>query len=117
MTSSLDELRRLGEELREIFVEERKAIAALDHARLEAVSVRKQAIAGHLAGLRETIPTGDPLVRDLFAAIRVEAHATAMLAAAATEAVRALLGYDTSSSYDRRARPVTHGPTRTLAAY
>lgn len=118
MSSPLDELRRLGEELREVFTEERRAIATLDHARLELVAVRKQALARDLAELRPKITTHDAIVRDLFEAIRIEAQATAMLAAAATEAVRAVLGYDTrSNGYDRHARPITTGPTRTLAAY
>jgi hypothetical protein len=40
-----------------------------------------------------------------------------MLASTANAAVRVLLGYETSTSYDRRARQVTQGPSRILAAY
>jgi len=48
-----------------------------------------------------------PVLRALFAALRVEAHANAMLATAATEAVRAMLGYESTGGYDRAARRTT----------
>jgi hypothetical protein len=123
------ELLELGEELRTVFTDERRAIAALDHARLEQLAGRKPEHAGRLAALAaaaaaETAaaeaagdPAGDPATRALFAALRVEAHATALLAAAAAEAVRALLGYETTGGYDRRARPLTAAHARILAAY
>jgi hypothetical protein len=47
-------------------------------------------------------------------AIRVEARATAMLAATANQAVRALLGYE-PAGYDRRAKRISQSPTRILA--
>jgi len=52
----------------------------------------------------------------LFEAIRVEARATAMLAAAATQAVRAMLGYEPAAGYDKKARQLPTGPTRVLTA-
>src|SRR5262245_64140263 len=84
-------LRELGEELRETFAEERRAIGALDHARLTYLAVHKQHLAERLGQARDDAPDADlPVMRELFAALRVEAHANALLASAATEAVRAL---------------------------
>jgi hypothetical protein len=40
-----------------------------------------------------------------------------MLAAAATQAVRAMLGYEPAAGYDKKARQLTTGPTRILTAY
>jgi hypothetical protein len=115
-TEQLDELRRLGEELRQLFADERDAIAKLDARRLEALVAAKRAVAARLASLPAV--DRDPLVRDLFAAIRVEAQATAMLAASATEAVRTMLGYETAPTYDRRAKQTTLAPTtRILTTY
>jgi hypothetical protein len=115
---ALDELRRLGEELRQAFADERAAIAALDHARLEQVATHKRALAERLAEVREpALATGSSAVRDLFTAIRAEAHATAMLAAAASQTVRALLGYESTGGYDKRGVHRTTGPMRLLAAY
>jgi hypothetical protein len=114
-TRELDELRRLGEELRRVFADERRAIAALDHPALERVADDKRRLVAalSLSGVRTK---KSPEARALFAAIRVEARATAELAAAATEAVRALLGYEAGVGYDRRARRVTADHTRTLTA-
>ncbi len=52
----------------------------------------------------------------MLAALRVDAQANAMLASAAAEAVRALLGREVTG-YDRRARRVTHASDRPLATY
>lgn len=118
MTSAeLDELRRAGEELRAVFADERRAISTLDAPLLESVAARKQQVAAHLEQLRSRLSTTDPLVRDLFAAIRVEAQATALLATAATQAVRELLGYKPANAYDRRARHETSRPGRVLGTY
>jgi hypothetical protein len=107
----LDNLRALGEELRETFAEERRAIGALDHARLTYLAVHKQHLADRLGEARDAAPVADlPIMRELFAALRVEAHANALLASAATEAVRAMLGYEPGGGYDRRARPTTAHP-------
>jgi hypothetical protein len=104
----LDNLRELGEELRETFAEERRAIGALDHARLTYLAVHKQHLAQRLGEARDAAPVTDlPAMRELFAALRVEAHANALLASAATDAVRAMLGYEPGPGYDRRARPTT----------
>lgn len=113
----LDDLRALGEELRETFAEERRAIGALDHARLTYLAVHKQHLAERLGEARDAAPVADlPLMRELFAALRVEAHASALLASAATEAVRAMLGYEAGSGYDHRARPTTAHPMMVLRA-
>jgi hypothetical protein len=113
----LDNLRELGEELRETFAEERRAIGALDHARLTYLAVHKQHLAERLGEARDAAPVSDlPAMRELFAALRVEAHANALLASAATEAVRAMLGYESGPGYDRRARPTTVQPLLTIRA-
>jgi len=113
----LDELRRTGEELRVVFADERRAISTLDHALLETVATRKQALATQLENLRSQVNMTDPLVRDLFVAIRIEAQATALLAVTATQAVRELLGYKPATAYDRFARTQTSRPGRVLATY
>jgi hypothetical protein len=111
----LFDLRALGEELRETFAEERRAIGALDHARLTYLAVHKHHLAERLGQARDTAPVCDlPVMRELFAALRVEAHANALLASAATEAVRAMLGYEPAGTYDRRARPTTVQPMMVL---
>lgn len=115
---ALMELRELGQELSQAFADERRAIAALDHERLEALAEHKTKIAYRLAEIREAaLATGSPAVRDLFIAIRLEAQSTAILAATAANAVRAMLGYETSTTYDRRAKPTTNRIPRILAAY
>jgi hypothetical protein len=113
----LDNLRELGEELRETFAEERRAIGALDHARLTYLAVHKQHLAERLGEARDAAPAANlPAMRALFAALRVEAHANAVLANAATEAVRAMLGYEPRGGYDRKARPTTPLPLLTIRA-
>lgn len=115
---TLDELRRTAEELRAAFAEERRAISTLDHARLEYLARHKQTVAQALHDLAtHLMPEAGPEIRRLFEALRVEAQASAMLVAAATQAVHALLGYDTSGVYDRRARRASHGPRRNLVTY
>lgn len=116
-TAHLDELRRTGEELRVLFADERRAISTLDHAKLEEVATAKIDIAHRLEKLRTSLDATDPLVRDLFIAIRTEARATALLASAANQAVRGILGYKPANAYDRRARQETHGPGRVLATF
>ncbi len=111
----LERLRELGEELRATFADERRAIGALDHARLTYLAVHKQHLAERLAEARDTAPVVDaPAMRELFAALRVEAHANAMLATVATEAVRAMLGHESTGGYDRSARRTTTHPMQML---
>jgi parvulin-like peptidyl-prolyl isomerase len=117
VSTSLDELCRAGEELRVLFAEERRAISSLDHAKLEELATAKIAVAQKLESLRANVDTKDPAVRDLFIAIRTEAHATTLLAAAATQAVRSMLGYKPANAYDRLARQQTTGPGRVLATF
>lgn len=113
----LGQLRELGEELRATFAEERRAIGALDHARLTYLAVHKQHLAEQLAQARATAPAIEaPGVRELFLALRVEAHANALLATAATEAVRALLGHQSPGTYDRSARRTSSPLMRTILA-
>ena len=110
----LAELRHLGDELRQAFADERQAISELDYLRLEQLAETKRDIATRLA----KYTTRDaPELRSFFAAIRDEARDTAMLAAAATQAVRAMLGYEPAAGYDKKARQLTTGPNRILTAY
>ena len=114
----LEQLRELGEELRATFAEERRAIGALDHARLTYLAVHKQHLAERLSEARAATPVAQaPVLRELFAALRVEAHANAMLATAATEAVRAMLGYQSTGGYDRSAKRTTIPMRPALATY
>ena len=114
----LNELRQLGEELRQAFADERRAISSLDSVRLGELAVHKEQLANRLAELRgPALATGSPAVKELFVAIRIEARATAMLAATAAEAVRAMLGYQTSGAYDRRARQTITVAPRLMTAY
>lgn len=114
MTDRHDHLRRVGDELRAVFAEERKAIAKLDHAALAFIAERKRQLADELARAREGLESS-PELRALFEAIRVEAHATATLAGAATQAVRAILGIsDSANAYDRHANRTTTQRVRTL---
>jgi hypothetical protein len=109
----LSDLRELGEELRATFAEERRAIGALDHAQLTYLAVHKQHLAERLAEARDTAPAvASPVLRQLFTALRAEAHANALLATVATEAVRALLGYEPAGTYTRSARPTSTHPFR-----
>lgn len=111
------ELRELGEELRATFADERRAIGALDHAKLTYLAVHKQHLATRLAEARNAAPQAEsPVLRQLFTALRAEAQANALLATVATEAVRALLGYESSGAYTRGARPTLSQPIRHLLA-
>src|SRR5262245_59782878 len=77
----LEQLRELCEETRATCAEERRAIGALDHARLTYLAVHKQHLAEQLAEARDAAPPVEaPVVRDLFAALRNEAQANALLA-------------------------------------
>lgn len=116
--TDLERLRALGEELRALFADERRAITQLDHARLIYLAEQKQRVASALAELQGSMTKTDaPELRLLLEAVRVEARANAMLAATASEAVRALLGYEPASGYNRRAKPVTNHPLRLIASY
>jgi hypothetical protein len=114
----LHELRQIGEELRQVFADERRAISSLDSSRLEQLALHKEQLANKLAELRgPALATGLTAVKDLFVAIRIEARATAILAATATEAVRSMLGYKSSGAYDRRAKQTITVAPRLITAY
>ena len=84
---------------------------------LATLAAHKAELADSLARARDCAPAsifGD--VRMLLAAVRAEAQATAMLATAATAAVRALLGIE-HTGYDRRARRTQAQNPRLLATY
>lgn len=120
-TAQLDELRRLGDELRGLFARERRAIATLDHAQLTLLAEQKRAVSEQLAATHRAAGGGrlPRDLRDLFTAVQAEARANQMLANTAAEAVRALLGYEApANSYDRRARKLAARPAmRTLMTY
>jgi hypothetical protein len=105
-----DELRRLGEELRAVFAQERTAIGQLDHEALATIFEAKQRLVTELGRLQANAAP-DAELRALFQTIRVEAHATALLSNHASHAINALLGRE-SSGYDRRAnRTMASGPS------
>jgi hypothetical protein len=112
-----EELRRVGEELRAVFAAERAAIASLDHEALARAYDAKQRLVPELGRLRGNA-SPDRELRALFQALRVEAHATALLANRAGHAVNALLGRE-PGGYDRRAnRTMAAAPSlRSLRAY
>ena len=115
MTESPASFIALAEEMRALLVRERAAIVALDAAQLTAFATQKQAVADQLArACREETMT--PAHRDVARALQAETRANAMLAAAAGEAVRALLGRQ-PAGYDRRARRVMASSGRALVAY
>jgi hypothetical protein len=114
---AVDELRTLGEELRDVLAHERRAISALDHAALAFLASRKQDLAERLARARDAAGgLFAPEVKALFETLRAEAHATAMLAHTASTAVRALLGRE-HTGYDRHARRTETARLRLLATY
>jgi hypothetical protein len=107
---------QLADRLRGVFAEERAAISALDHARLDALLATKQQLAGELAmASREATPS--PALRAVIEQLRIEAHASAVLAAIAGEAVRGVLGYEPANTYDRRARSVDHRSSQVIARF
>lgn len=112
-----DEARQLAEELRAVFARERSAIGALDHAALETLAREKLAVVEALRRCAAALGPAAVELRELFAALRVEAQASAMLAATATQAVRALLGYEPQGTYDRQARRAEQPPLRTVLTY
>lgn len=116
--TDLVRLRELGEELRALFADERKAIATLDHAHLTYLAEQKQRVAAALGELHARMtPVDAPELKLLLEAVRIEAGANAILAAAAGDAVRALLGYEPAAGYNRRAKPISSHPLRLLASY
>jgi flagellar biosynthesis/type III secretory pathway chaperone len=98
--------RELAHELHALLAEERKAIGKLDHERLTWIATQKQRVSDELERARDDTPA----CRQVIAALQVDARTNAMLAAAAADAVRALLGREVTG-YDRRARRVTQAST------
>lgn len=112
---NISELLALGEQLRQTFADERRAIGKLDHASLVTLADTKRELVSRLSSFDPT-GIGDPRVREMLELVRAEAQATALLVSTANAAVRMLLGYETGS-YDRRARSVSFGSSRILASY
>ena len=101
-----------------MLADERAAIASLDHDRLGRAADHKLRVARELDALRARLAPGSaPELRAVFAALRAETRTNAILAATAAQAVRKLLGYETTGSYDRRARQTMAPRARTLATY
>ncbi len=96
--------------LRTVMAEERRAIARLDLAAVEALTVRKHAIVTALEQQRAAPLDGEG--RRLLARTRIELAANAALLAAASEGVAALLGRTPDDRYDRQAR--CHASTQPL---
>ncbi len=114
MTPVEQDLHALGEELRGLFAEERKAIAKLDHQKLGWLAEQKRLVVDRLNTIKPEKPS--PTIRTLFEAIRAEARATAMLAATAAAGVRVLLGRELTG-YDRHARRTESTAYRLRATY
>lgn len=103
-------------ELRTIMAEERRAIARLDLAAIDALTERKRSLAPGLVSAAEQAKK-DPAVARLVTQVRVEISANSILLAAANEAIAVILGQDPNPGYDHRARRQTGAPQalRTLA--
>lgn len=110
----LDELRLVGAELRAVLASERSAIARLDRPELERLGATKQEVVARLAALAPRVPANRD-VRAFMHVLRLEAQATALLAATAAQSVRVVLGYEPTGSYDRRARQNPTHRMRVLA--
>ena len=106
------QLASLVDDLCAAFAEERTAIAALDHTRIEELASRKHALAGEMVSLCDRSPESRLLVER----VRIEARANALLAQMAGDAIRSLLGIDTNG-YDRRAKPITSQMARIRVTY
>ncbi|HRC58628.1 MAG: hypothetical protein IPI49_31600 [Myxococcales bacterium] len=105
---SLDELRLLIDELRASFAEQRRAISRLAGERVSWLVGHQSQICSRIeslltaAGGREGLP--EPL-RNIMAAVRIEAEATALLAAIAAHSVRNLIEQSEPAGYNATARP------------
>jgi hypothetical protein len=84
--------------------DERRAVARLDLAGLEASTTRKHGLCEALAGFRKSNVTPDRDTARLLSRVRVELGANAALVAAAREAVQAALGIQRDDRYGRSAR-------------
>jgi hypothetical protein len=113
---ALDEMSRVVTELGHVLTRERNAIANLDLELLKSAEADKERLAGAIhAILAAGLPT-DPARRDELLSqvrrVRNDLHANALLVTAAAEAVRAALGFEEVSGYDRLARRAA--PTRPM---
>ena len=119
-TQALDELRLLIDELRASFAEQRRAISQLSGDRVSWLVSHQSQICSRIesllsAGDRESLP--EPL-RHIMSAARIEAEATAMLAAIAAQNVRHLIEQREPSGYNATARPTrTTSPICLLTTY
>lgn len=111
-TSPASELARVLVELRAVMADERRAIARLDLAALDEVTARKRTIVDTLSGLRARQHRPSPVEVEAIHHARVELAASATLIGAASEAVVAMLGFESDDRYDRLAR--CHARTRPL---
>lgn len=119
-TPVLDELRSLIDELRASFAEQRRAISQLSGDRVSWLVSHQTQICSRIEALltsgdRESLP--EPL-RRIMSAARLEAEATAMLAAIAAQNIRHLIEQREPSGYNATARPTrTTAPICLLTTY
>lgn len=105
---ALDELRLLIDELRASFAEQRRAISRLSGDRVTWMVGHQSQICSRIealltaAGGKDLLP--EPL-RNVMSAVRIEAEATALLAAIAAHSVRHLIEQNEPGGYSATARP------------
>ncbi len=120
-TQALDELRLLIDELRASFAEQRRAISQLSGERVSWLVGHQSQICSRIESLLSTGGDRDSLpepLRHIMSAVRVEAEATAMLAAIAAQNVRYLIEQREPSGYNATARPTrTTAPICLLTTY
>jgi hypothetical protein len=119
-TQALDELRLLIDELRASFAEQRRAISQLSGDRVSWLVSHQSQICSRIEAIlassdRDSLPEA---LRHIMSAARVEAEATAMLAAIAAQNVRHLIEQREPSGYNATARPTrTTAPICLLTTY
>ncbi len=107
-TAALDELRLLIDELRASFTEQRRAISQLSGERVSWLVSHQSQICSRIEALlassgdRDGVPAS---LRNIMAAARVEAEATAMLATIAAHNVRHIIEQREPAGYTATARP------------
>lgn len=104
---AIDELRLLIDELRASFAEQRRAISHLSESRVSWMVSHQNQICSRIEALlstanRELLP--EPM-RNVIAAVRIEAEATALLAATVAHGLRHLIEQGEAAGYSASARP------------
>lgn len=105
---TLEELQHLIDELRSSFAEQRRAISLLAGTRVAWLVDRQSQICGriesllHALGGRDLLPAA---LRTSMSAVRIEAEATALLAATMAHSVRHFIEQTEPAGYSASARP------------